>query len=205
MRCDFLEYICKQIIKRHLHLRAIDSPPKDMDIYYTLRSRSDRACTRRHESWTSDPESWKLLRYRGRVICREASGLAVRRYQRDLNGISSTAGGKYRSVLFDRCARFANIPCLSYRANGNGIYSAATRLSHSDNAVGHTFSLPLYYKIVLLPLNIGRQSTRCHHSEMNFPTIVSAVLCATIVWVLMITLFAEYIARDCIIKVKNIV
>lgn len=158
MRCHSLEYIRKQIIRRHL--RAIDSSPKDMGIYYSLRSRSDRACTRRHESWTSDLESWKLLRYRGRVICREASGLAVRRYRRDLNGISSTAGGKYRGVLFDRCARFANIPCLSYRANENGVYSAATRLFHSDNAVGpHILSRPLYYKIVLLHLNIGRQST----------------------------------------------
>lgn len=153
-----LEYIRKQIIKRHL--RAIDSSPKDMGIYYGLCSRSDRACTRRHESWIQRSRILEIAALSGgRVICREASRLAVRRYRRDLNGTSSTAGGKYRSVLFDRCARFANIPCLSYRANGNGVYSAATRLFHSDNAVGpHILSFSIYYKIVLLHLNIGRQS-----------------------------------------------
>lgn len=73
-------------------LRAGDSPLKDLGAASIRPCSADRighvraGTSRGPGAWTTEPESWELLRYRGGVICREASGLVVRRCRRDLNG-----------------------------------------------------------------------------------------------------------------------
>lgn len=62
--------------------------------------------------------------------------------------IPPTAGGKYRSALFDRCTRPLVSRTSPHIANGNGVYSGGIRLSFQYN---DQYSLLPYYKIVFLP------------------------------------------------------
>lgn len=134
-------------------LRAGDSSLKDIGAasIRPLLSRSDRACTSRHEPWfgTMDHRAGIL----GIAALSGPSNLSRSQWTSRMalptgfKRIPPTAGGKYRSALFDRRTRPLVSRTSPASRTGTGVYSGGIRLSFQYN---DQYSLPLYYKIVFL-------------------------------------------------------
>lgn len=145
-------------------------------IYQTLLSRSDRACTNRHEPWSRATDH--RVRILGIAALSGPSNLSRSQWTSrtalptGFKRIPLTAGGKYRSALFDRCTRpLVSRTSPTSRTGTESIPEAFTSHSNITTSILSLYIIKSYSSPEHCPAVRARR-----HSETNFPATVPAAL-----------------------------